>query len=161
MFKCLKNYKKKTDGNVALTFSLMVVPVLIVIGAAVDFSRLSSVQKKVQDAADAAALNAALAYSSDQDIELNAVGNTAFDENVYSTDKLTIVNQEAALTDNNSVEYTIDGKLDPLFVQIFGHPKLDFKIESEASLLSSKGLEVAIAFADILNEFESDLRLVR
>jgi len=146
MFKQLAKFKKKEDGNVAMTFSLLLVPVLILVGAAIDYSRLSSVHKKLQDAADAAALNAALAYSSDQDTNLNEIGNQAFDENAYATDKMVILNQNASLTENNSVSYVLNGKLDPIFVQLFGYPKLDFSVESEASLLASKGLEVAIAF---------------
>jgi len=150
MFKQLAKFKKKEDGNVAMTFSLMLVPVLILVGAAIDYSRLSSVHKKLQDAADAAALNAALAYSSDEDTNLNEIGNQAFDENAYATDKMVILNKNASMTENNSVSYVLNGKLDPIFVQLFGYPKLDFTVESEASLLASKGLEVAIAF-DVTN----------
>ena len=51
-----KNFRAARDGNVALTFALAVVPVIGMVGAAVDYSRANSVQADLQAALDSTAL---------------------------------------------------------------------------------------------------------
>ena len=53
----LGTLRRARSGNVAVIFSLAVVPILGVVGAAVDFSNTSGVRSKLQVAADAAAIS--------------------------------------------------------------------------------------------------------
>lgn len=129
-----------------MIFAFMMVPLLFAVGVAIDYSRLSSVNLKLQNAADAAALQAALAYSQDSDVEINVIGQSAFEENAFTNESITLSEKKTTLTNRKSVEYTVTGKLEPMFVQAFGYPKLNFKVTSEASIMSEKGLELVIAF---------------
>jgi len=58
-----KQFKKNTDGNVAMMFSVTVLTLVLGIGAAVDFSSASSRKQDLQDMIDAATLAAARANS--------------------------------------------------------------------------------------------------
>ena len=64
----LKSYLNAEGGNVGMMVAISLVPLIIVIGAAVDHSRLSSDKEKAQAATDSAALSVAAAYYSDFNI---------------------------------------------------------------------------------------------
>ena len=53
------NFCRDVSGSVAATFSLSFVPLLMLVGSAVDYSRLIAYQAKVQGAADQAAIGSA------------------------------------------------------------------------------------------------------
>jgi Flp pilus assembly protein TadG len=57
----LARFARDRSGNIAVTFSLSVLPLLAVPGVAVDYSRASMARAQLQAQTDAAALNAALA----------------------------------------------------------------------------------------------------
>ena len=67
-----KRFRKNTDGNVAMMFSVTALTLVIGIGAAVDYGSASSRQQDLQDMVDAATLAAAKSNSTDQS-ELEAV----------------------------------------------------------------------------------------
>src|SRR3712207_3151074 len=56
-------FGRDTDGGVAVVFALALVPLVTMVGAAVDYSSLSSRRTMLQSVADAAALNGARALS--------------------------------------------------------------------------------------------------
>jgi Flp pilus assembly protein TadG len=58
-----KRFAKNRDGYVSLYFGLAAVPLMIAMGAAVDYSRMTSAKAELQSAADAISLDAANAYA--------------------------------------------------------------------------------------------------
>ena len=52
----LRQFRSTSSGNVAVTFAIMIVPVMGGVGAAIDYSQSSSIKTAMQAAADAAAL---------------------------------------------------------------------------------------------------------
>ena len=65
MFKGLRAFASAKRGNVAFTFALVIIPVLILIGGATDFNRRENYENDLQAAADAATL-AAVRYAIDE-----------------------------------------------------------------------------------------------
>ena len=57
-----RGFISNRDGNVGMTFSLMLLPLLVVIGGAVDYTKMSREVSAGQDSADAAVLHAAHEY---------------------------------------------------------------------------------------------------
>lgn len=55
-----KRFRRNTDGNIAMMFGVCTMMLVVVIGAAVDYSALSSQSKTLQDYTDAAVLAAAV-----------------------------------------------------------------------------------------------------
>lgn len=54
--KIMAHFRNASSGNVALTFAIVLVPVMGSVGAAVDYSQSSSIKAAMQSAADVAAL---------------------------------------------------------------------------------------------------------
>ncbi len=54
--RALAGFKRARRGNVAITFSLTLIPILGMVGAAIDFSRANSVKTSMQAALDSTAL---------------------------------------------------------------------------------------------------------
>ncbi len=52
----LRSFAKSANGNVAILFAFALIPILIAVGAAVDYGRALIVRERMADAADAAAL---------------------------------------------------------------------------------------------------------
>ena len=52
----LRSFASAKGGNVAMTFGLLAIPILGLVGSAVDYSRANSAKASMQAAADATAL---------------------------------------------------------------------------------------------------------
>ncbi len=61
MFDSLKSAARCSKGQVSVLFALMSVPLLLAVGAAVDYVRVLNVRTELQTSLDAAALAAAMA----------------------------------------------------------------------------------------------------
>src|SRR5579859_5892125 len=58
-------FRRATGANVAITFGLLLIPVMLGVGAAIDYSRAAAVRAAMQNTADATALMAAKNWSGD------------------------------------------------------------------------------------------------
>ena len=141
-----QKYFKDQNGNFGTMFAVLLVPLIIGIGAAVDISRAASYKTKLQDSADAAALNAAVAYVKEGTREMRVEGRDTFAYHADTIENLTYTRPEIRKTNQNSVAVSSSGSVSSLFPQIFGHPKLEFDVESEAIIAEPEGLEITIAF---------------
>ena len=52
--QCLNKWRRDKSGNVAMIFALALIPLMIIVGAAVDLSRQVNVDRQLQAAIDAA-----------------------------------------------------------------------------------------------------------
>ena len=59
--QCLKRWRRDKSGNVAIIFALALIPIMIIVGAAVDLSRQVNADRHLQSAIDAASLAGARA----------------------------------------------------------------------------------------------------
>jgi hypothetical protein len=80
----LKKFKSDRSGNVMMMFSFALIPLIGVIGVAVDYARATSMKENLQAAIDTTALSLASASSEDNqsDLEMRAAQflNTAFEK---------------------------------------------------------------------------------
>ncbi len=74
------------NGNTAMMFALLVIPLLMVAGFSVDYSRQVSAERHLQDAIDAASLAGArsLEDASQSDLQIIATARASFQENLNS-----------------------------------------------------------------------------
>jgi len=91
------------DGNVAIIFSLALIPLLLLAGGAVDYSRASAAKAKLNAAADAAALaavnKAAIAQSS---TSAQALAAEVFNSNVANVRDAQVGSVGAIVTDSSN-----------------------------------------------------------
>ncbi|GHA98620.1 hypothetical protein GCM10009069_21930 [Algimonas arctica] len=76
----LRKFLQNCDGNVALIVSIAAIPILIGIGAAIDFAQLTSHKSNLQDALDGAVLTAAAIDNKTED-ERALMGNLFLTQN--------------------------------------------------------------------------------
>ena len=70
--KALRAFARAREGNVAVMFAMLLVPVVAATGAAVDFSRANSVKADLQAALDSTALMLAKEAATDTNAQLQA-----------------------------------------------------------------------------------------
>ena len=140
-------FKKASGANIAVTFSLALLPILTGIGCAVDFSSATMARAKLQSAADAASVAAvavaapgfiaASKMSGDGEIpDGEADALTVFKGNIPKNTVLTAVKPTAVVTKagvrvNSSVDVTANLPL--VMMSIFGIKDLKLTIHSSAS----------------------------
>lgn len=73
-------FARNTRGNIAIVFGLTLIPLLVSIGVVIDYNRASSVQDKLGQALDSAALAVGSSVETDTDI-LKQVARTYFEAN--------------------------------------------------------------------------------
>ncbi|MBL8574373.1 MAG: pilus assembly protein [Hyphomicrobiaceae bacterium] len=81
MFKSVQKMRKDQRGNVAVVFALATLPVLGLMGSAMDYSRATRVRNHLQHAADAAALAGANATDK-ADAERRTIASNVFNANI-------------------------------------------------------------------------------
>ncbi len=134
---------KNRSGNVAMMFGLMLVPLLGVIGLAVDTSRAYAVKYQLTNALDAAALAGGRNYSSanrDQIIRdfFEANWKAGFHDSTVSP--LSIVDNPAV----GSVTVSAQATMPTIFVQLLGVEDVNVTGEVQA-MRNETTLEVALA----------------
>lgn len=110
--QCLTKWGQNTQGNVAMLFALVLVPILVVVGAAVDLSRQVNADRHLQSAIDAASLAGARAMedASLTNTEIRQIALNSLDANLTSThDDVACSNSQVAIDRNaGTVRVTSD-----------------------------------------------------
>lgn len=141
----LKSYLKSESGNFSVIAGLSMVPILITIGAAMDYSRLANVDKNLQDAVDNAALGAAVAYMQEGSNQMKKDGVRIFNANSNLNNDLKIDSFNVTKEGENFVHAEASATLTPLFMSGFGVRSLEVNVASTATIGATIGAEVAIA----------------
>ena len=136
----LETFKTNTDGNMAVTFAVAMLMVFACLGAALDFSIAQSSRIKMQDTADAAVLAAARSGETTQTALLNLAQTVVNSHNPSSEPVTTTLN----LTTNGRVRVNVAGQHTTYFMGMFGKPKIDIDVVSEAPLGSSEPVNIAL-----------------
>jgi hypothetical protein len=123
---------RDTSGVVAVLFAICAVPVLLVIGAGIDFSRLSAARTAAQAAADAAALAAASSrIETETGMRLVADGSATANLRGSNADGSRIT-EFAYRSDQREVTLKVSGTIDTTFMALAGISRLDYQAEAKA-----------------------------
>lgn len=139
------NHSLRRDerGNVSIIFALSAIPILGIVGLAVDLGRAMNARSQVQAAADAAAIAAIRLATDDSDARVD-MAKKVFKAN---TSHITGVAQEivpsVALADG-SVSVSAIAAINTSFGGLVGVPKLNVGATSSAQVASGKQLELAM-----------------
>jgi Flp pilus assembly protein TadG len=75
-FRHVRTFGRAREGNVALWFALMLLPLLLAVGAAIDYARAATLRAKLQQATDAAILAVAPLAAKKSDAELETLAES-------------------------------------------------------------------------------------
>ncbi|MEZ5967651.1 MAG: TadE/TadG family type IV pilus assembly protein [Hyphomonas sp.] len=139
-------------ANTAMMFAIVLLPLLIVAGAAIDFARQSAMKSKAQAALDAAILQAALQPENTSNKDLTTGARTYFDTEMAKD--VIIVDQFAVTRSGDVFTATMKGQTDSTLLGLIGIPSLGFSASSEVRM-SERKFEVALAL-DTTGSMEGD-----
>lgn len=130
----LETFRKDAKGGVAVIFALSIVPVLALVGTAVDFSRITGARAQTQKLLDSAVV---AAVSLDASVDREAVARRHVEAQASLITGVTIsevvpVESVDDTTGQTTLHISARGRLDRSFVKLLGLQPLGFAIESEA-----------------------------
>ena len=133
------------SGQVALTFGLTLIPMVLAIGCGVDLSRAVVVKMRLGEALDSAGLAVGGTVGL-TDAEMTALAHKYFyanypDKELGTVTSVTVV---ANLNDPNIVNVSGTAEVETAFMGLIGINKMDVAIQIEVTR-ESKGLEIALA----------------
>ncbi len=128
-------------GNVAMMFALLLVPVILAVGAAIDYSRASQQKVAFQTALDASALALGLMPVDATQAEIEIKAADVFDANFAGTG--TWGTSIVAVKTGSSVDLSLAGNIDTMFMGLANIHTLDMHVNSEV-LIGGGTIEVAM-----------------
>jgi len=134
-------FRKATGANVAITFGILLIPVMLGVGAAIDYSRAGAARAAMQNTADATALMAAKNWSGDNKLQQSA--SAWFTANFNNSN---VNNLQVAATSNpasSTVSITATGSIGTSLLGIMGINQIDLSVSSTATAGITK-LQVAL-----------------
>lgn len=131
MTKIINKFKKNTSGNFAMMFALALLPLMMGVGAAVDYSSVSNDRTKVQNSMDAAVLAASKEMNSLSNGELKKRVREHLEANL-DPQLFAVLKKAKIQIDRKSgtITGTVDGNMKTSFMQLAGLKTLDYNVTS-------------------------------
>ena len=127
-----KNFKRNEVGNIALLFAVTVIPTIVAVGAAIDYSRASQVETAMQTALDSAALHlGSLPQNSSQSV-LEADAANFFDANYQGIQDINFDTIQV-VRDGIKITLTAVATMDTTFMRIVSINTMDVGAVSQIS----------------------------
>ncbi|MPZ40890.1 MAG: VWA domain-containing protein [Rhizobiales bacterium] len=159
---CLAAFRRSERGNVMVTFALTLIPMLGLVGAAVDYSRGNSAKVAMQAANDSTALmlsKEAQKLGNGDDLKEKAVKVfTALFHRPEVTDLIVTPNFVDDGTGSFRLTVVVTGKVPTTFTKILGKENMDLGASSEV-VWGVKKLELAMAL-DVTGSMSSNNKMV-
>lgn len=128
----LAGFAQNSEGNITIIFTLALIPLMAAVGAAVDFSRGSSVKTAMQAALDAAALNVVKNTGRLSSSTLTSTASSVFMSNFNRPEAANV--QVAAVFDSTNAVLTLTGSatLPTQFMGVMGVRTMNIGAVSKA-----------------------------
>jgi Flp pilus assembly protein TadG len=144
----LKRFARADGGNIAITFALAILPVVMFVGAAVDYTRVNKARTEIQAAMDSTALMISKDATSLTQDQITSRAKGIFTA-LYQNPDAPNVDLQVAYTPNlatggSSVQLTGSGSVQTDFLRVAGIPTIGFSVGSTSKWGNAK-LRVALA----------------
>jgi len=144
MNNLLKKYRRDNNGGFAMIFAAVLTMILVIVGAAYEYSGMNSAQIKLQDSLDTAALAGAGLFQSDQTLA-KATAKRILEENIALIDDITLQGTPTISIDDTKQEITVSAQVN--YVTTFSGILGMNTIAINASSTSGVSLETMHPFA--------------
>jgi len=139
-----RSFSRARHGNTTITFALAFIPIIGLVGAAIDYSRANSMRTAMQAAADTTALAIANAAATQSATDLNNSANTYFSALFTRADAQNVqVSATYSNTNGSSVVINAKANMKTNFMGILGFKTIPIATSSTASWVGAK-LRVAL-----------------
>jgi Flp pilus assembly protein TadG len=147
----VRRFARADQGNIAVTFGIICVPLITFMGAAVDYSRLNAARSSMQSALDSAALMVSKDLTSG--VITSSGINTAFqnyfdalytDKDTVAVKQLTVTYTPGSGSTTSTVAVSANATITTDFLNVINFPTLGFSANSTATWGNVK-MRVALA----------------
>jgi Flp pilus assembly protein TadG len=138
-----KRFAADQKGTFAIMAGLVAVPMVLAVGAAVDFGRYNATQTQVQAALDAAALTAA-AMRNATDAERIKAANASFELNIAQSTASVYKVEKQFKIENKKVVATAEVEVPMAFMQVGGITEVNGASRAEVNILVDKKAEIVM-----------------
>lgn len=139
---CLGRFRADRRGNVAMIFAMSLVPIMALIGAAVDYSRAAAARAKLQAAVDAATLSAARNAGRMTDAQIADAVARAIRANMEGESGISIGAIRVSKV-GNSLKVDVDSNMETALWNVIGIKQMDVDVTSQARW-NTPNIEVAL-----------------
>lgn len=152
----IKRFLADRSGNFAMMTAILIIPLILAGGMAVDYTRLSSARSHLQSMTDATALD--LAISKEQSSEklhamaLNMIGGNW---NPNSIENVQILNLKVTSDD---IDLELGGDIPATFMAIAGYERLPVRTSALAERATQGNAEIALILDNTWSMSEADAR---
>jgi Flp pilus assembly protein TadG len=127
--KKIRNFLKDRSGATAITFGILLIPIMGMTGLAVDYGLASNERSKLQNAADSAALAGASVFTGTNSAAAEARANAYLKANLGAQADKVSINFSAA---NQKVNVAISGETNTLFMHLLRQDKVAIGVNATA-----------------------------
>ena len=157
--KRFRNVASDCSGNVGMTFALVLLPVLVVIGAATDFTKMSMQVSSARDSADTAVLHAAHEYYKNfSRNSAKTIGDTASTYHLDSNGAVGEHTVETSVAESDefsiTLKSTVSGTAQHAFMGLVGNSETPFTATSY-SVVSIPRIEIILVI-DASNSMQGE-----
>ncbi len=154
----LRELRAATSASVTVTFALTLIPMVGLVGAAIDFSRAGSVKVAMQAASDSAALMLSKSASTMNQSDIQAKANGYF-KALFNRPEATglVVNATYTTTGGSKIVMTATSNVKTEFMGLMGFSQMKIGVESQIKWGNTK-LRVALAL-DTTGSMASDNKI--
>jgi Flp pilus assembly protein TadG len=142
LFRARGSYAQDQRGNVAILFAFSMIPMIGLLGGAVDLMRHSRHEVQIQNAMDAATL-ALTKRGAENDADADRFVNDYISAVVPATDRMLEVDPFDATKTETGYMVSVTGMMQTAFMPVVGVQALPINLESEVSL-STQDYELAL-----------------
>src|SRR5688572_7695222 len=156
----LSRFGAAERGNVMITFALALIPMIGLVGAAVDYSRGNSAKAAMQSAVDATALILSKEALSLTTAQLNTKAEAIFKAQFHRPDVTNlIVTPVFTNPGTGSFKLTLaaTGRVQTTFTRVVGQEKIDLNVSNEI-VWGVKKLELALAL-DVTGSMDNNNKM--
>ena len=144
----IKKFFRSENGNIAMMFGLLLVPLVLGAGVGLDMVRAGVVRSEIAEASDAGLLAAARASMQDGTLtkaQAEAIARKYFDSN--RNDGANVIIDSFSFnfdTTNDTYTLSVSGRVETTILGITGQKYMPFNVDSEATVAPPRSLEVAL-----------------
>ena len=141
-----KKFGQDIRGGVVIIFALAIVPMLLLTGLAVDYSRAANETVRIQGALDAATLAYARNYHQTRDPDAaSVIGTEVFDRNCETSRCSPHATATFSVEDETTINGTAQSNIEALFGELAGVQQLKSQVRSQVAIGAGKHKEFHFA----------------
>lgn len=152
------------DGATAIIYALCILPIILVMGFAIDYSRIVSAESHVQAATDNAVLASAIDFANNPNLPegqrlalATDTFNITFDADIATANRdLTTISRSVTRVGENGIEGNVTTSLRLVFGGLFGRDSIELPASSAAESMPPQDLEIVLVLDNTTSMFRNN-----